>query len=132
MPAKRINRKKRNQPRKKRRQQVFKPELIDAMNKLKNMGGSRCVEGLVTAPNQLIHDMSHALNKIRKSKVKLPNNLQRQVKKHAHALRTVSNSRVSMKRKRRLITQRGSGFVGTIAKLIPFVGPLLSKVLGDL
>ena len=106
--------------------QVFKPKLIDAMNKLKNMGASRRVREIVAAPDKLIRDMSSALQKAKRHKVALPKVLAKQVKKHAVSLRKLSNPRLSIKKKRQLIKQKGGGLLGTIAGLLPIVGPLIS------
>lgn len=114
---------------KRRRRQVVKTKLVHAMNKLKNMGGSRRVKEVEAAPDTLIRDMSTALHKVRKRKVNLPKGLAKQVKKHAKALRTLSNPRISIKKKRSLIKQRGGSILGTIARLIPVVGPVLGGLL---
>jgi hypothetical protein len=111
-----------------RRGQVVKPKLIHAMNKLKNMGASRRVEEVAAAPDGLIRDMSTALHKARKRNMTLPKGLAKQVKKHAKALRTLSNPRVSIKKKRNLISQKGGGILATIARLIPVVGPVLGSL----
>ena len=114
--------------RKRRRRQAVKSKLIHAMNKLKNMGGSRRVEEVAAAPDRLIRDMSTALRKVRKRKVTLPKSLAKQVKKHAKALRILSNPRVSITKKRKVMSQKGGGILGTIASLIPVVGPILGNL----
>ena len=126
---KRRTNKKRHQRRRRKGRKTFKPKLIHAMNKLKNMGASRRVEEVAAAPDRLIRDMSTALQKVRKRKVTLPKGLAKQVKKHAKVLRSLSNPRMSIKKKRILIKQKGGGILGTIARLIPVVGPLLGTVL---
>ena len=113
---------------KRRRRHPVKPKLIHAMNKLKNMGGSRRVQEVAAAPDKLIRDMSTALRKVRKRKVNLPKGLAKQVKKHAKVLRTLSNPRVSIKKKRSLMSQKGGGILGTIARLIPVVGLILGNL----
>ena len=109
----------------------MQPKLIHAMHKLKNMGASRRVREMATAPDTLIRDMSTALRKARKRKVTLPKGLAKQVKKHAKSLRLLSNPRLSIKRKRTLIKQKGGGILGTIARLIPIIGPVLGPILGS-
>ena len=126
---KRRTNKKRHQRRRRKGRKTFKPKLIHAMNKLKNMGASRRVEEVAAAPDRLIRDMSTALQKVRKRKVTLPKGLAKQVKKHAKVLRSLSNPRMSIKKKRILIKQKGGGILGTIARLIPVVSPLLGPVL---
>ena len=125
----RRTKRKRTKRRRRRGRQVLKPKLIHAMNKLKNMGASRRVQEVAAAPDRLIRDMSTALQKVRKRKVTLPKGLAKQVKKHAKALRSLSNPRLSIKKKRNLIKQKGGGILGTIARLIPVVGPLLGNIL---
>ena len=121
---------KRSRKRATKRQRIVKPKLIHAMHKLKNMGASRRVRELDAAPDTLIRDMSTALNKARKKKnIKLPKGLAKQVKKHTKALRMISNPRLSIKKKRTLIKQKGGGILGTIARLIPVVGPVLGTIL---
>ena len=85
-------------PKRRHRRQVVKTKLVHAMTKLKNMGASRRVQEVAAAPDRLIHDMSTALRKVRKHKGTLPKHLSKQVKKHAKALRTLSNPRVSIKK----------------------------------
>ena len=116
-------------PKRRHRRQVVKTKLVHAMTKLKNMGASRRVQEVAAAPDRLIRDMSTALRKVRKHKGTLPKHLSKQVKKHAKALRTLSNPRVSIKKKRHLIGQKGGGILGTIASLIPIVGPVLGGLL---
>ena len=142
MPAKRTRRGNKRRPkrrtkghnkrhikRRRRRSHGVKSKLIHAMSKLKNMGASRRVEEVAAAPDRLIRDMSTALRKVRKRNVTLPQGLAKQVKKHATALKTLSNARVSIKKKRSLIRQKGGGIIGTIAKLIPIVGPIVGSLL---
>ena len=127
------NKRRRNHRPKRRGQQRRRPggnsKLIHAMIKLKNMGASRRVHEMAAAPDRLIRDISSALHKARKRKVTLSKGLAKQVKKHAKALRMLSNPRLSIKKKRTLIKQKGGGILGTIARLIPVVGPVLGPLL---
>ena len=127
--AKRRTKRRVKSGRRRQRKQIVKSKLVHAMNKLKNMGASRRVEEVAAAPDRLIRDMSTALRKVRKRKVTLPKGLANQVRKHAKTLRTLSNPRLSIKKKRSLMTQKGGGILGTIARLIPIVGPLVGNLL---
>ena len=113
-----------------RRSMVFKPQLIHAMNTLRHMTGSRRVEEVNSAPPSLIHDMSKALRHSQQHRIRLPKALKKQVKHHAKALRILSNPSTSIARKRHIIQQKGGGnLLGTIARLIPVVGPILGNLL---
>ena len=116
----------------KRGKKAFKPKLIQAMKKLKQMKGRRRVEEVAHAPTQLIRDMSHALHTARQCKMKLPSGLIKKVKTNAKALRKLSNPRVSIKSKRKTIQQHGAGLVDTIANLIPTVGSIISGLFSGL
>ena len=123
--------KRRRKSRRGRRRQSVKPKLVIAMNKLKNMGASRRVAEISAAPDKLIRDMSSALHKARRHSVSLPKGLAKQVKKHAKSLRLLSNPRISVKKKRTLMKQKGGGILGTVARLIPIIGPIIGGLFGQ-
>lgn len=95
-----------------------------AIQSLQRMKGSQRSVAIRNANDKFIRDIVSHVRKLR-SKT-LPSKMKGKVKKHAKTLRFIGNPKVSLRRKRKVLSQKG-GFA-----LLPLLAPLAGAVLGPL
>lgn len=96
------------------------PEFRKAMNELKRMKGGSRRAALVRANDKFVRDLSHVLGKVRNNPPDLSKvnpRLLRRLRLQRKRFQTFVNKKTSIKKKRRIITQKG----GIFPALIPII-----------
>ena len=91
------------------------------------MNSSNRCKALATVNSQFIRKMSAVVRKLRDKKLK--SHQQQRLKRFVPQLRQMANSKVSIKKKRRLLSQRG-GALASI--LLPLATTLLPSLMGSI
>ena len=91
-----------------------------ALLQLKRLKPHHQCEAMKMANNGFIRQMCTHVKKLRRAK--LSGKQVKSLKRHSHKLRALANAKVSLARKRKLLSQRG-GF-------LPLILPLLGSIVG--
>ena len=107
------------------RQATVSPDFHRAIKTLCKMKGNQRCHALNKASNKFITDISQTLSKARRIPIqRIHPSLRKQIHSRRKALRAVVNRKTSIKRKRKLLTQKGG--------LLPLAIPLLKMIVPTL
>ena len=102
------------------------PQFRKALEALNRMNGRYKCRALNSASNQFIRDLSKTVNQVRYiSPNQITPLMRKRIYKHRKAMRVLADRKSSVKRKKRLLTQKG-GFYGKI------IGALLGGILPNI
>lgn len=101
-----------------------KSHFANAFLRLKKLSKRRQVQAIKMANGKFIRSLCLHVKKLKH--VKLPAKTVSSFRRHRKHLRSLTNSRVSIKKKRQILTQHG-GFVGTL--LASLASTVLSEIL---
>ena len=96
---------------------LFSNKFKRAMNTLKGLSPEKRRLATIGASNVFIRDVSSALKKIRTRPHLVKASHQKVLKKHRNKLRNLVNAKVSINKKRSILTQKG----GIVPLLIPVI-----------
>ena len=102
-------------------------KFIKAIHALKRMRPSQRCVAIRHSNDKFIRDVVSHVRKLRTRK--LPLKMVGHVKKHAKSLRLIANPKVSLKKKRNRLSQKGGGILGILLPLLGAVaGPIIKRV----
>ena len=97
-----------------------------AVYRLKKLPKRRQAQAIGMANDKFIRQLCSRVKALRHAK--LSKNTAASFRRHGKQLRSLTNSRVSVKRKRKILTQRGGGIIAPI--IATLAGSLLSGLFG--
>ena len=109
---------------KKRRQKPTK--FVKAIQALKRMHPSQRCVAIRQSNDKFIRDVVSHVRQLRRKK--LPAKMKDTMKKHAKTFRLIANPKVSLKRKRQTLSQKG-GFGPLLSILAPVAGALIGPLI---
>ena len=105
-------------------------KFVKAIQTLKRMRPSQRCIAIRNSNDKFIRDVVSHVRKLRSRK--LPLKMKGHVKKHAKSLRLIANPKVSLKKKRQRLSQKGGGILKVLLPILGTVaGPIISKGLGN-
>ena len=106
-------------------------KFVKAIRELKHMRPSQRCIAIRHSNDRFIRDVVSHVRKLRNKK--LSPKMLKQVKRHSKHLRWIANPKISLKKKRQRLSQKGGfAFLPLLAPLIGAVAaPLINKVLGN-
>ena len=105
-----------------RRSQKMPKSLMKALQRLKKLSPTNQHEAIRMANNKFIHQFCAQVKKLKHAKLSPQG--KKIVRRHKRAFRTLASPHTGMSKRRRILTQNGSGIVKTLLKMIPIVGNL--------
>lgn len=97
------------------------------VEQLRKLGRSRCKKVLLrTCPNSLIKKICECIYNLLKGNIPLKARQKSKLSKYKKTLRQLSNKKLALFKKRRLLVQKGSGF---LSLLIPAALSVLSGLI---
>ena len=101
-----------------------------AIQVLKRMHPSQRCIAIRNSNDKFIRDVVSHVRKLRSRK--LPMKMEGQVKKHVKSLRLIANPKVSLKKKRQRLSQKGGGLLTVLLPMLSAVAaPIISKAFGN-
>lgn len=106
-------------------------KFAKAIQALKRMRPSQRCIAIRHSNDRFIRDMVSHVRKLRNKK--LSPKMVKQVKRHSQKLRWIANPKISLKKKRSRLAQKGGlAFLPLLAPLIGAVaGPIINKIMGN-
>ena len=105
-------------------------KFVKAIQTLKRMRPSQRCIAIRNSNDKFIRDVVSHVRKLRSRK--LPLKMEGHVKKHVKSLRLIANPKVSLKKKRQRLSQKGGGLLSVLLPILSTVAaPIISKVLGN-
>ena len=102
-------------------------KFAKAIGVLRGLKGSQRYSAIRNANDKFIRDIVSHVKKLRSRK--LSSKLQKIVKQHSAKLRLITNPRVSLKRKRTALSQKGGLLPALLPLLAPLAAPLVKPVV---
>ena len=111
--------KRKNNRKKSRRNKLSK--FFNALQRLKKLNAKDQHEAISMANNTFIRQFCKQLKKLKHAKI-TPTG-KKALRKHKTRLRQLLKPNIGFSKRRRILTQGGGGFLKTILRFIPFIGP---------
>ena len=101
-------------------------KFMTALRKLKKMKRNEQSQAISMANNTFIKQFVGHLRKMRRAK--LSTKSKRALKKHKKSLRKLISARTGMSKRRKMLSQKGGGFLNDLLKSIPVVGTIVNAI----
>ena len=108
---------------KKRGKKPCQSKFSDAFCQLKKLKGKQQGQAMSMANDSFIRQFCSRVKKLKYAK--LPPKLESKLRRHRKKLRMLTNSKTSISKKRKALSQRGGAFLSLLAAALPILGPLL-------
>ena len=113
---------------KKKKSRRTSSKFVKAIQTLKRMRPKQRYIAIRHSNDKFIRDVVSHVRKLRNRK--LSPKMKGIVKKHTKSLRLLANGKVSLKRKRNRLSQKGGGILGVLLPLLSAVaGPIIQRAL---
>lgn len=111
-----------------RQRQKRSSKFSKAIQSLKSMKANQRYTAIRNANDKFIKDIVSHVRKLRTKK--LSPKLEKLVKQHSKKLRYISNPKVSLRKKRKALSQKGGALPALLAMLTPVLAPFVSSIMG--
>ena len=111
------------------RRQKMSNSFKKALQRLKKLNAAEQHEAIRMANNKFIRQLCAQVKKLKHAK--LSPHGKKAVRKHKRALRALASPHTGMSKRRRILSQGGSGILKTILSYVPGVGPFVKFIPGD-
>ena len=104
------------------------PNFRKAIHSLNSMSCPNQCRALHAASNKFIRDVSTTLRQVRRlppDQIRISPSMRKRIYQHRRGLHTLADGKTSIKRKRKLLTQKGGFFGKIIASLLGTVLPVI-------
>ena len=120
--------KKRQSSTSRRRHKKVPPKFAQAIQRLKKLKASERHQAMSMANDAFIRQFCNQLSQLKHAK--LSGKKKKALKKYRKQLRKLVNVRTSTSKRRKILSQRGSGaLLKTLLKYIPIIGPFASLLM---
>ena len=114
----------------KKKKKTSRSKFGKAIQVLKRMRPSQRCIAIHNSNDKFIRDVVSHVRKLRTRK--LPLKMKGHVKKHAKSLRLIANPKVSLKKKRQRLSQKGGGLMTLLLPMLSAVAaPIIRKAFGN-
>ena len=111
-----------------RRKSTSHVNFTNALRRLKKLKPSEQHQAMSMANNAFIKQFCKHLKKLKHAK--LSPKTRKALRKHKKVIRQLIHTRTGMSKRRRILTQKGSGILGSLIRAVPIVGSVVDLIGG--